>query len=195
MAELNRDFPIYGIAFDGVIAATDELASQWLKNKRGLTVPSHMIAGEYLIRLIGKDSYDRMSAEVYGDSTPQAEPIHWVAGTLLSLSLNNNLYVVTTRPPERKRAAGIWLAEYDLLDLFVDLLGTKDHDIPNDTKLAICQRYGMKAMVDNDPRHLVGEVHDDFTKVLLKEGSTEDIETSDGVILARNWDEVLVALE
>ncbi len=195
MSILNRNLPSYGIDFDGVVCATDELASKWVKTECGLDVPSYEIDREPLIALIGQERYDRMCPEVYGELTLDAELIHWAAGSLLTLSHDANLYVVTTRPPERKQIAGQWLADYDLLDLFVDLLGTQDTGIQDDTKLGICQRYGMSAMVDNDPRHLRAEVPDGFKKILLKEGSTGKIEIPEGVILARNWDDVLDALE
>ena len=195
MPNFDRKLPSYGLDFDGVICGTDELARQWLRTERGLIVPSYEISRGTVVSLIGQEEYDRMCPQVYGELTMEAEPIPGAIEGVRELSERSNLYVVTTRPPERKKLAGQWLAEYDLLEPFVALLSIQDHEIPNDTKLAICQRYGMKAMVDNDPRHLEGEMPDGFKKILLKQGSRGEIDTPDDVILARNWDEVLAALE
>lgn len=140
-----------GIDFDGTTADVNAVKSRWIESELGLLIEPWECNRTDCVPAIGQETYERMSGIVYQQdslmATPEITGFTKAIGGLLERGFE--LHLVTARPDDLLLVAKEWLSGRDLVDLFTDF-----HSSDGTSKEAICQQFGLKALVDDDERHL-----------------------------------------
>ncbi len=186
------------IDFDGVIANTPELKSDWIRKNLNLLVPSWHTDRENCIPLIGEQNYERMAEEVYTDSGI-SEILGMRNGIYRLKSLGFKLYVLTSRAPNRQQYARKWLSEKGLMQYFEDFLC-----IDGSSKAPFIERLSPYAVIDDEMRFLMN-LDNNLLKILLttpqhcKECKIGDNHTKfrnqSNVICASQWETAVNMVE
>ena len=183
------------IDFDGVIANTPELKSQWIKEKLNLDVPSGYTDSKYCIPLIGETNYELMLEEV-GNSQNLLEIEGAREGIIKLKKLGFNLRIVTGRRPERLELARNWLVENDMVQHFDDLLGTN-----RNSKAPLIRIHNTYAVIDDEMKYLM-DLDKEILKILLTgQGQCQNCvcylryKNQNNIVCANNWETAVKLIE
>lgn len=183
MSQKNRK--IICLDFDGVIANTGQIKSQWIATELGIRVPPEHCARTQCIPRIGLNNYNRMAEYVYSRETSLlTKPMPGSISSIVQLSLQARLFIITARTEMHSRWMEEWLHLYEIHDKFEDIITTA---VTGKTKIAI--QLGASAIVDNDERHFEESKQSKLQKyhfALFIRKSYIYIEDKD-IIRVRNW--------
>ena len=139
-----------GIDYDGTIADTNAVKSQWIQANLGQTIPPEKCDRTQCVPLIGKQNYERLAAVVYErEWSLRVSPVCGVVAALNKLSKAHQLVLVTARLKHRVEFASQWLMKQGLRGLFDEILSSDGTD-----KATICRDTGIDILLDDDRRHI-----------------------------------------
>ncbi len=188
---MHKDMKI-GLDYDGVIADAAEMKRLWIEENLGRSLSKWKTHRDECIGIIGESDYKIMATILYGkDWTLKTPEVKDAADCLRKLKQQGNLlYIVTGRPTRETDFAQKWLAQKNILELFLGIHNI--HQGIGDTKAQVCRELELDVLVDDYLVHL----KQGFPKkrILLRDGSPETIKMPDGVEYARNWQEVMEKL-
>jgi hypothetical protein len=177
---------IIGIDFDGTLADTNSVKSRWIKEHLHLDVPPWLCDRTDCVPLIGREAYDTMADDVYGQEATISIPLMKDAEeVLLRLSEFSRVCIMTNRNEVRTKYVHHWLHTNGLFRLIGDVISSVD--IP---KLNICKKRGIRWLMDDDIRHLDPDIAEGIGLILFKPGIA-NVEVPAGVICVASWLDVL----
>lgn len=188
----------YGIDFDNTIANTDVVRSAWIKKNLGIDVKPWNTSIVSCIPVIGYDTYERMSHDIYSPEWMAMTPaIEGAERGIRRLSSMSNLYVISEKRNGDVDAIKNWLKGHNLYSCFSDFVEVSETAVGegDTTRKRACNQFGFDAIVDDDEGHLVSVQKDSVKRVLLKDGLCWKISVPSELYLARNWKEVCKFLD
>jgi len=177
--------PMFALDYDGVIADTNSLISQWLRDHLGMERPAYFCDWSQLSPVIGEARYREMGSWVYGEEgTALAEPVPGVEAALEALAAAGPVYLITARNEALTRYTRGWLDARGWLRYFTDVITQGER-----LKVDIAKGLGCRALVDDDQRHLIpGPVP---KLVLFRHGMGRPAHPLDGCTVCSSWDDAL----
>jgi phosphoglycolate phosphatase-like HAD superfamily hydrolase len=176
--------------YDGVIADTNQVKSDWIAETLSLDVPPWLCNRTECVPIIGLENYNRMSPIVYGrEASLRARPVPGVLEALQTLRQMYRLAIVTARTEEQIQWTGEWLAAQGIEDAFEGIHSSSG----GMTKAEIVCQLGAIALIEDDVRHLLKAPEVQFARIHL--APHLEIGTSHpGIITAGDWAAVLSVL-
>lgn len=190
-----------GLDYDGVIADTNKVKSEWLKQTFGINIPAHLTNRTSCIRELAKyfpkeksvEIYDNFQTFIYGGEYARNAPeIPGAVDLIKRLSGKHSLWIVTARYDPLMQDAKDYLIARNILSCFkgIESAGNVDPTLGRPpTKEEICLKRRISVLVDDDERHLVNVNVQGLKKILLRNGG-DDSEHVDGVSIARSMKDV-----
>lgn len=156
---------IVALDFDGTVADTNFIKSEWIKNNLGLTIPAYQCDRTSCVPIIGIENYNRMGRDVYSKSCTINIPI--VTGcmeVIAKLKTIGQLFIITARTGTRLLVASEWLSRYkETKD--VGVIGI---DTTICSKLEKCRKNNVSILIDDDERHLLNSQNFNICGILFK---------------------------
>lgn len=178
----------FGIDYDGVIADTNRVKSQWIKKNLGITVQPWKTDRTQCVPIIGLNNYERMSREVYGEKLSLEAPlVPGVRNALSQFNKKGKVFIVTSRTLDRVRYAQKWLEKHNL-NKFINRLYSFAEEGSKET---IARKYQLDVLVDDDVRHLQDSSNKKMLNVWFKNGWKEPTGIPPGIHFAKDWGDVL----
>ena len=179
---------MFALDYDGVIADTNQLISEWLRGNMGLDRPRYRCDWSQLCPVIGEERYREMGRVIYWDEyTAKADILPGAEAALEALSAAGPLYLITARNEELTTFSRAWLDKRDLTRHFADILSMGDR-----LKVDIAKDLGCKVLVDDDQRHLIPGVIEHL--VLFRPSMGEPVHQLDGCTVCSTWEDALEAM-
>ena len=179
------------IDFDGTIADTNALKSQWIRDHLGRDIPRYLCDRTSCVPLIGEDAYNDLSRWVYAEeATLILEPVAEAIEALNQLAQTGDFHVITARDETNLRFAEAWLERHCVLKLARSVLATRSR-----SKEDVLRELGCDALVDDDARHLAPVAGSTVTPIEFKPGAPSTFEGVAGAHLCRSWFEIIQLLE
>lgn len=181
--------PMFAIDFDGVIADTSRLKSEWLRKNLGRDIPPWQCDHTTLAGLIGEETYQRMSPDVYGgQATHGVGLVDGAADALRTLARAGRIIVLTARTEEQAAFTRRYLADHDLADAVAEVVSSAES-----TKIAQVRTLGCRVLIDDDGRHLLGEGAEALTRLHLRPGAENPPASGPGIVVCTTWPEAVTA--
>ena len=178
---------ISAIDYDGTIANTNAEKAKWIKANLDREVLPWQCNRTDCIKLIGEETYERMSDYVYElESTLQAATVPGVTRALQAFSEAGDVYVITARLPRRVDYAREWLSQKGLAGYVKKVMTSQ-----GSSKAEVCRIISATVLVDDDPRHLLDIPQVELIRVLLQNGRTAAPDITSGIVFCRSWEQVL----
>ncbi len=172
-----------GVDFDGVIADTNKVRSQWIKRNLGITIPLWLTDKTSCLKSIGVENYQKMSKTVYErPSTMEAKPLPGVKTAFRILSKQGDIHIITSRLPHRVEYAREWLQKNGLL-LYIKAIH-RESDVP---KGILAEKLNISVLIDDDIRHLKGVQK---VKKIWFKSKAQNLNPPRGIVLIRSWKEI-----
>jgi len=179
---------MFAIDYDGTIAATNAVKSRWIREHLGLDVPPWLCDHTSCSGAMSEEEYQRIARDVYSEAeTLRAAPVPGAPEALQALAVRGPVYVVTARMPEQVAASRRWLENHGLAGCVRDIVSAA-----GDEKIALAERLGCRALVDDDGRHLRGEASG-LLRIHLRAGMPGRAAMKDGVLVCTTWQDALAA--
>jgi len=162
---------IVALDFDGTVADTNFVKSEWIKNNLGLNIPPYQCDRTSCVPIIGIENYNKMGQDVYSKShTPNIPIVSGCVEGIAKLKSIGQLFIITARTGERLLAALEWLSRYQ---------GTKGLSVIGvDTnlysKLVKCRENDASVLIDDDERHLHNSQKFGIYGILFKNDAPND---------------------
>jgi hypothetical protein len=168
--------------FDGVIADTNQIKSEWISKHLGLSVPKCKCDRTNCISIIGEKHYEKMTIYLHRrEMTIQTNPVNGSLPNILSLSQNNQLYVITNRTPERIEWIKEWMEKFNIASKIKNIY--RSH---NSFKLKIADALSIYALLDDDIRHLKTNSKSEVIKYLFSPNIDQLLE-KEGIFYTPSW--------
>ena len=175
--------------YDGVIANTNQVKSEWIARNLGQEVPPWQCDRTRCVPVIGLAAYERMSREVYGrEASLGAQPMPGAIEGIRELAAMHRLVIVTARDEERMRWTREWLHSAGIERCFADIRSSVGGSKPD-----IVAGLGAAALVDDDARHLRGAPEARFARLLFLQGG-EPGEVEPGIYAVPDWQTLIARL-
>ncbi len=176
---------MFALDYDGVIADTGSLISQWLRDHLGMDRPAYRCDWSQLSPVIGEERYREMGAWVYGEEgSARAEPVPGAQAALEALAAAGPVYLITARNDALTRYTRDWLDARGWLRYFAGLIPQGQR-----LKVDIAKDLGCRVHVDDDQRHLIPGVIPKL--VLFRHGMGRPVHQLDGCKVCCSWDDAL----
>ena len=102
----------FGLDFDGTIADTNAMKSDWIRDRIGLEIPAWLCSHYECYPYLG-DLYREMSGVVYSEEwTHRTPPISGAIEAVRTLAKVGEVHLVTMRPGDWMVHAEKWLEEH-----------------------------------------------------------------------------------
>ena len=148
--DLKSKRPLIALDYDEVIADTNLMKSQWIKDNLDRDWPPNKCSRTDSAKEIGEANYLKMGETVYGEAgSATAEPMAGVAEVLTRLSADWRFVVVTKRTPERAKYAEDWVAHHGLSEILADVRSSAAS-----SKREVLSDLRASVLVDDDRGHL-----------------------------------------
>ncbi len=181
----------FGIDYDGTIADTNRMKSQWIKENMGLDVAPWRCDRTLCDPIIGTEKYSEMARSVYGEKETLKTPeIHGVTQALRDLKGFGDVFVITARAKETLPWVNAWLTEHGIRGHIAGLIPSSGQP-----KLGLCRKHKIDVLIDDDQRHVFESDAPHIRKILFKNGMTESHSVPEYVTLCRNWSEVVTLVK
>lgn len=178
------------VDFDGTIAKTNQLKSEWIAEHLGVCVDPFNCDPDICASIIGNGHYKQMSDEVYGNLTPShLQPFAGALHALRWLASRHELLLVTSRGPNRMLSAIEWLRKHKAFDLFT-LVVSSD----NAPKLDFLLQHKCDILIDNDPAHCFFAQQGGGKAILIKVQESHQNANSSFLPVAYSWYQVISIL-
>jgi phosphoglycolate phosphatase-like HAD superfamily hydrolase len=169
--------------YDGVIADTNRVKSDWIAENLGQDVPPWLCNRTECVPIIGLENYNRMSPIVYGrEASLRARPMPGVLEAVRTLRQAYHLIIVTARTEEQIQWTREWLAQQGIENEFEGIHSSSG----GVAKAEIVHRLGAFALVEDDIRHLKKLPEVPFARIHLAP-HVEDGASHPGINTATNW--------
>ncbi len=177
-----------GIDYDGVIADTSRVKSQWIRKNLGRKIPTWKTDRTQCVPLIGLENYEKMSRAVYEkELSLKAPAVPGVRNALHQLRRKGKIYIVTARKREQIAYAKAWLQRQNLSHLIDGFYAF----VKEGSKDTIARKYGLKVLIDDDLRHLKNSTNKKLLKIWLKVGGERAARIPKNVYFCKSWREAL----
>jgi len=181
---------ILALDYDGVIADTNQIKSDWIAENLGQAVPPWLCDRTECVPIIGLENYNRMSPIVYGrEASLRARPMPGVLQAVPVLQQAYRLIIVTARTDEQIRWTREWLAQQGIADAVEDIHSSSG----GVAKAEIVHQLGAVALVEDDVRHLLKRPEVPFARIHLAP-HLEGAQNDSGVVTVSDWPGVVAAL-
>lgn len=168
--------------FDGVIADTNQIKSEWILKHLGLSVPKWKCDRTNCISIIGEKHYEKMTLYLHGrEMTIQTNPVNGSLPNILSLSQNNQLYVITNRTSERIEWIKEWMEKFNIASKIKNIYSSR-----NSFKLEIADALSIYALLDDDIRHFKANSKSEVIKYLFSPNIDQVLE-KEGIFYTPSW--------
>ena len=170
-----------GLDFDGTIADTNSIKSEWIKNNLGSEVPPYLCDRTSAVPIIGQENYERMRREVYSEiETSQLVPVEGLDLALQEMSVHSECFLVTARG--NLKLIRDWLNSRGLSGR----IQMSDQPTNHLEKVEVCVNLGINLLIDDDSRHLPSPTDNLIHGVLFKPGSPSSYTVED-LLICRSW--------
>jgi hypothetical protein len=181
---------ILALDYDGVIADTNQVKSDWIAENLGQNVPPWLCNRTECVPIIGLENYNRMSPIVYGrGASLRARPVPGVLQAVQTLRQVYRLIIVTARTEEQIHWTREWLAQTGIADAFEDIHSSSG----GIAKAEIVHQLGAVALVEDDVRHLLKFPEVPFARIHLAP-QWADAHSDSGIVTVSDWQGVVSAL-
>ena len=178
---------MFALDYDGTIADTNALKTQWIQKHLGLDVAPYNCDRTWCVPLIGEDSYNAMALDVYSkENGLKAGVVPGANEALKTFAGHGRVYVVTARDSTNAPFAEEWLRTNGLMRYIEKIVPRTGK-----AKADVARSLGCRVLVDDDIRHLMDMPRDSILPLLLKPGFDGEFERSGGIVLCRSWGEVV----
>ena len=179
---------LLAVDYDGVIADTNSMKSDWIKGKLCLDNPPWKCDRTNCVPLIGERLYNEMGEFVYGnEGSSQANPVPGALKGIQNLvNLGWMIHIVTARSEERIQWAQKWVNGHGLE---TNILGLTSSE--GSRKLDLAEIMGAAAILDDDLRHLVKIPKSNVRTWHLASNLRVAHNTIQGITHMRNWSAVV----
>ena len=168
--------------FDGVIADTNQIKSEWISKHLGLSVPKWMCDRTNCISIIGEKNHERLNNYLRRrEMTIQTKPVNGSLPNILSLSQNNQLYIITNRTPERIEWIKEWMENFNIASRIKNIYSSH-----NSFKLEIADAFSIDALLDDDIRHFKTNSKSKVIKYLLSPNINQLLQ-KEGIFYTPSW--------
>ncbi len=175
-----------GLDFDGTVADTNTLKTQWIKENLGIDVEPHLCDLTNCLPIIGLDAYRTMGEYVFGSAgTSAVGPIRGALEVIRRLRNMREVVIVTARTGERAEIASHWLSAYEETR-GMRVIGVKTGEV---SKVQRCLEEEIGVLVEDDERHLYDAREKGVHAVLLRLDGPEDL-NCDYADLCRSWADI-----
>lgn len=182
---------LIALDYDGVIADTNQVKSEWIAEHLGMDVPPWLCDRTECVPIIGLENYAQMSPVVYGrEASQRARPLPGAVEAIQSLRRTCRLAIVTARTAEQIQWVREWLAHQGIEDAFEGVYSSSG----GMAKADIVRRLGAIALVEDDVRHLLQAPETRFARIHLAPHQ-EGASSHPGIAVARDWAAALAMLE
>jgi hypothetical protein len=176
--------------YDGVIADTNQVKSDWIAGTLGLDVPPWLCNRTECVPLIGLENYNRMSPIVYGrEASLRAQPMPGVLEAVHTLRQMYRLAIVTARTEEQVQWTREWLAQQGIEDAFEGIHSSSG----GIAKADILRQLGAIALIEDDVRHLLKAPDYAFARIHLAP-HLEEGASHPGIVTAGDWAALVTVL-
>lgn len=175
-----------GLDFDGTVADTNTLKTQWINDNLGIHVEPHLCDLTNCLPIIGREAYRTMGDYVFGSKgTAAVAPIPGALEVIRRLRETREVVIVTARTGERMEIAADWLSAYEETR-GMRVIGVKTSEV---SKVQKCLEEGIGVLVEDDERHLHDAREQGVDAVLFRLDGPEDL-CCDFAHLCRSWAEI-----
>jgi hypothetical protein len=182
---------IVALDFDGTVADTNFVKSEWIKNNLGLTIPPYQCDRTSCLPIIGTENYNKMGRYVYSESCTINIPIaDGCMEIITKLKSIGQLFIVTARTGERLLSASEWLSKYEETK-DVNVMGV---DTTLCSKLEKCRENNVSILIDDDERHLLNSQNFEICGILFKKDAPNDF-VSIYKNICSSWEEISKCLK
>jgi phosphoglycolate phosphatase-like HAD superfamily hydrolase len=177
--------------YDGVIADTNQVKSDWIAQNLSLEVPPWLCNRTECVPIIGLENYNRMSPIVYGrEASLRARPMTGVLEAVQALRQTYRLAIVTARTEEQIEWTREWLAQQGIEGVFESIHSSSG----GIAKADIVRQLGAIALIEDDIRHLLKALDVRFARIhLVPHGEGEA--SHPGIVTVRDWMTLVTALK
>ncbi len=140
----------FAVDYDGVVADTNNMKREWIKEGQGLEVPAWRCDHTSCVpEILTEKQYQEMAEIVYGkDWSFKARPVPGAITGLFDLARIGAVYIVTARLPERLQWVREWLRRHALETVISRLIST---EYPSRrSKKDICVENEFHLLIDDD---------------------------------------------
>jgi hypothetical protein len=156
-----------GLDFDGTIADTNSIKSEWISLELGRYVPPYLCDRTSLVPIIGEDNYKSMCQQVYSEqSTSRLAPVAGLEAELRKMSLYSDIFLITARG-NKMEIVRVWLERQGLLGW----IQIRDQPTNHLSKLDVCHALDIDLLVDDDSRHMPPPLEKLTHGILFKPGA------------------------
>jgi hypothetical protein len=182
---------IIALDYDGVIADTNQIKSDWIAENLGLDVPPWLCDRTECVPIIGLENYNRMSPIVYGrEASLRAQPVPGALEAVRALQRTYRLIIVTARTTEQIQWTREWLRQQRVEDAFGDILSSSG----GIAKAEIVRQIGAIALIEDDVRHLLKWPEIRFVRIHLSP-HVQGNASEPGIAAASDWPMALSLLQ
>jgi hypothetical protein len=186
----RHECPTIAIDLGGTIEDSWHCKRRWFARK-GFDIGLWPRSRSEVIHMTGgrTDLYEEMAAEVYNDDHVLGRAaVEGVAAALETLATRFRIIILSSRVEQQRGITLTWL-DLHRLSPFIDrvvLLGSDTN------KLAWCLDAGVRALVDDDIRHIEpSPPFRSFTRVHFAARSVDAYRAADGIFVAGRWEDVV----
>lgn len=148
--------PLIAIDFDGVVADTNAIKSEWIKSELCKEVFPYDCNRSMCEAKIGKNYYNQLAEFAYSrNSTLNTSIVNGLEKVINDFSNYYDFIIITARNPKRMEFAEQWIEKNKLSKYFKNIVSS-EKDILEEklTKIEIAKSAGAIALIDDDTRHL-----------------------------------------
>ncbi len=183
------DDVLIALDYDGVIADTNLVKSNWILDNIGINVSPSKCDRSSCAGIIGLENYEQMSNYVYErEASLSAKPVANAIESIKQLSMYYEFIIITARTNTRVKWAIEWLEKNKIVNIFRDIVSSH-----GESKVKIAKLIGARILVDDDIRHLIEEQENYIKKYHFSSDTTNDI--SGNIEIVGNWKYLVEKLE
>jgi len=186
----NANKPCIAIDYDGVIADTNQLKADWIRENLGVSISPGLCDRTRCVKHIGVEAYNRMAKVVYDrEYSLQAQPLAGLKSAIPALAKLFRLIILSTRDNSNIRWVNEWLYSYGLYEQFTDIVSSYQKQ-----KLGIASELRATALLDDDIRHLRVSGFLSVRRFHFDRDLFEDIQREGQIVHVKSWTAFLQVL-
>lgn len=195
-----------GIDYGGIIADTNQMKSDWIKNSLGIYIPPWKTDRSTCISELSQHFSNETALKLYDSNLmyicqeTKASEVPLVLNSIdsiIKIALSNEVIILTARN-EKLTQNTIDVIDYNGLTQYISeiyscrLVDNNKGRIL--TKLEICDNYSIDIVADDDLRHLHDGKEHKVTKVLFNRSPVKPM-AKHNIVVVSNWQELVEFIE